>query len=489
MCVVLEAVDLSSSHRCRVTRVLPLSRPPQPSVKLPSLKAFVTPQLSLGSDRPALKLSAPSVTPLLSLGSDQPSLKTLPSPVTPQLSLKLDQSSLKPSTPTMTPHLSSDEPTLKISVPSLIPRLSLGLDEPSPKPSASSVTPLLSLGSGQPTLKMTASSVIPRLSLGLDQPTLKPSTPSVTPHSSLASDEAALKTSASSVTPHLSLESDCETGSSDSPLHAVGEQPMLKPVPLPSVVDQVTQKPGVASDAPQLSLDQVDKVDQKVAGSTPSTAIPEAMDVAQKIGSEMPVKLSTENTSLSVPMTLPVIMSVSVADQPSAARPRDVPRIHIPDNLCTRWTSPEKKLFAEMRSSIVDDSSGGKGGECPRPRDNPSVEIGRDPAPTRDDLSTKQTALQAEMDRKRWTADVLEKLSASSRSHRAVVRDSLVTGRSSPPDSLSADVKSVATLLPLRSLSEPSPKLTVTLGEQTNAADKIDETSASDSSTGEYRHV
>jgi len=333
---------------------------------------------------------------------------------------------------------------------------------------------------------MTASSVIPRLSLGLDQPTLKPSTPLVTPHLSLASDEAALKTTAWSVTPHLSLGSDCETRSSDSPLHAVGE---LKPVPLPSVVDQVTPKFGVASDAPQLSLDQVDKVDQKVAGSTPSPAIPESMDVVHKIGSEMPVKLSTENTSLSVPVTLPVIMSVSVADQPSAARPRDVPRIHVPDNLCTRWTSPEKKLFAETRSIVADDLSGGKGGECPLPRDNPSVEIGRDPAPTRDDLSAKQTALQAEMDRKLRTADVLEKLSAGSRSRPAVVRDSLLTGRSTPPDSLSADVKSVATLLPLRSLSEPSPKLTVTLGEQTNAADKIDEASASDSTTGECRHV
>jgi len=423
---LLEAVDLSSTPRCPVTRVLPLSRPPHLSLKSATLAPFTTPQLSQESDQPTLKTLGPSVTPKLSLGSDQPAFKPLASPVIPQVSLKVDPPSLKP------------------SMPLVIPCFSLGLDEPSPKPSASPLTPHLLLASGQSTPKIAALSLTPKLSMG----------------------------------------SDCETGVKQSPLAVIGQQMMpLKP----STIEQASLKPRVVSVAPQLSLEERD---EKIPCSRPSLVVPDAVDVGWK--------KHTEHASLSVPVIPPVVMSVSVAKQPTAAGPKDVPqihipnnltipRVHIPDDLSTRRASLDDKLSSETRTSrmgFAEDSLGSQ--HLSHPGDL-SIKISRDPALVRDNLSTRQTDLHVSgVDCK---GNVFEKLAAGSRSRL----NSLPTGQSFHPDSSSVDIKSESTQLPVErsswSVAESLLMYRTTLSEQSKAADKTSTTpvvSFSDNVGGEY---
>ena len=416
MCM-LEAVDLSSTHRSPVTRILPLSRPPRTSIR----PAFLTPQLSPASSQPTLKPSSPSVAPQLSLKPDQPSLKPVALPVISHLSLKLDQ------------------PLLRPSVPLVIPRLSLGLDEPSPKPSALSIAPHLSLGSAQPVLKISSSPVTPQLS------------------------------------------SDCETESKQSQLrHSLGEQLMQNPVLPPSVVEPATLKPSVVVVAPQLSLDsQRDKAVQKLASHIPSQEV---------VG--MSANSSMAHTTLPAPLTLPPIVSISIASQPTAVHLKEIPQVHIANNLSTKPTFPEENsLSAETRTNrlgVADDTSLEKCSEPSMRPENLSVEISRDPASVGDNSSVKQTDVhcsgEAEVECES-AGEVVGKLAASSRSRSAVVADSL------PADVLCKGVKNEARPLPGRSIVEPLLRLTVPRVEHVSGADKNAVTaaiSATDNVTSKY---
>ena len=411
MCM-LEAVDLSSTHRSPVTRILPLSRPPRTSIR----PAFLTPQLSPASSQPTLKPSSPSVAPQLSLKPDQPSLKPVALPVISHLSLKLDQ------------------PLLRPSVPLVIPRLSLGLDEPSPKPSASSIAPHLSLGSAQPVLKISSSPVTPQLS------------------------------------------SDCETESKQSQLrHSLGEQLMQNPVLPPSVVEPATLKPSVVVVAPQLSLDsQRDKAVQKLASHIPSQ---------EAVG--MSANSSMAHTTLPAPLTLPAIVSISIASQPTAVHLKEIPQVRIANHLSTKPTFPEENnLSAEMRTNqlgVTDNASLEKCCEPSMRPENLSVEISRDPASVGDNSSIRCSG-DAEVECES-AGEVVGKLAANLRSQSAVVADSL------PADVLCKVVKNEARPLPGRSIVEPLLRLTVPRFEHVSATDKTAVTaaiSATDNVTSKY---